>query len=321
MELKETEAKATYSKMIHLVIDADSLIYRAAHAGEKEFNANKIPVEHVLFTEMPLLSMREQQKEIFHSMIGGIVWKIREDLNAKGIDIEEYTLLFTPKKDYCEANELRLNFRYEIVDQYNELHEEDAHHPQYKASRKGMQLPEGIPELFKYALALENIIASDHCEADDVAHKLKVEAPDDVVIACLDKDIYEGTPSGDLGHYNFNRNEWHYTTQEEAHLFFYRQCMTGDSSDGIKGIHRFGPKAAEKTLPEFTDHEDMWDTVVNTFQEKGYTEEYALLMMRLVNLGQLTNDGIALWQPPILSEVIDGPEFYDNQLPVSTEDK
>ena len=97
--------------------------------------------------------------------------------------------------------------------------------------------------------------------------------------------------------------------------------MTGDSSDGIKGIYRFGPKAAEKTLPEFTDHETMWDTVIDTFQDKGYSEEYAILMMRLVNLGQLTNEGIKLWEPPFNYRITDGPEFYDNQLPISTEAK
>ena len=36
MELKETEAKKIYNRNVHLVIDADSLIYRACHAGEKE---------------------------------------------------------------------------------------------------------------------------------------------------------------------------------------------------------------------------------------------------------------------------------------------
>lgn len=299
MELKETEAKRIYSKMIHLVIDADSLIYRACHAGEKEHREAVIPKDHPLFKEMPIASMHEMQKSILHSMIGGIVWKVRNDLNLKGIDVEKYSLVFTPKKHTCDKFGLKVNFRYEIIDDYNKkFAEEGKEHPGYKASRKGMPLPEGIPELFEYVEEFEESVFSDHCEADDVVYQMKVAQPEGVVIACLDKDIYMGTFAGELGHYNYNKNEWIYTTEDEANLFFYRQCMTGDSSDGIKGIFRFGPKAAEKTLPEWTDHEDMWDTVLDTFDQKGYSEEYALLMMRLVNLNQLTTDGkIALWEP------------------------
>ena len=38
MEFKEQEAKPTYSKSILLVIDADSLVYKAAHVGQNEFH-------------------------------------------------------------------------------------------------------------------------------------------------------------------------------------------------------------------------------------------------------------------------------------------
>jgi len=315
MELKETEAKPTYSKTIKLWIDADSLIYRAAHAGEKEHREEEEQFKaHPLFEEMAMGTMFDKQRAILHSMIDGIVWKVRADLNLKGVDIEEYFLVFTPKKKYCDEHGLKINFRYGIIDDYNykaakenlergNLSEDDIFepHPAYKASRKGMPLPEGIPELFDYVGNPDNIpnaVFSDNCEADDVVFREKVEDLDGVVIACLDKDIYMGTPGGELGHYNFNKNEWIYTTTEEANLFFYRQCMTGDSSDGIKGIFRYGPKAAEKDLPEWTNHEDMWKTVLARFIDKGYTEDYAILMMRLVNLNQLTSEGkIELWEP------------------------
>ncbi len=298
MKYEETEAKRIYNKMVTLVIDADSLIYRACHVGEKEALEEAVGKNHPLFTTTLDFTVAEKQRSILHSMINGIVWKVRKDLNYRGIDIEEYKLVFTPKKKYCDANGLKMNFRYEIIDTYNLSVEEGKEHPDYKANRKGMTLPEGISEMFEYVATLENAYFSDHCEADDVVHFEKVNHMDDVVIACLDKDIYMGTPSGDLGHYNFNRNEWIHTSEDEANLFFYRQCMTGDSSDGIKGIHRYGPKTAEKDLPEWTDHEDMWDRVLQKFEEKGYSEDYALLMMRLVNLGQLTSDGkIALWEP------------------------
>lgn len=319
----ETEAKAVYSRFVDVGIDADSLIYRSCHAGEKEYNMNKIPKEHVLFTEYPLMDMHEQQKEIFHSMISSIVMGIREDLNKKGIDVQDVYLIFTPKKSYCESNGLKENFRYEIVHEFNSRFP-DFQHPQYKSGRKGMQLPEGIPEMFEYAMSLDNSIASDHCEADDWLYKWKMFDIEGRVVACLDKDISKGTPSGDIGHFDYNKREWIYTKDHEAMVFFYRQCMMGDSSDTIKGIYRFGEKAAEKLLPDgiglTLSEEEIWEKVLTTFLEKGYPEEYAILMMRLVNLGQLDDNlKLSLWQPPVITELVDGPKFYpeENNLPTA----
>ncbi len=300
MKFNEQEAKKTYEKIIRLVIDADSLIYRAAHAGQKEFIKDQIPKSHILFKELPTGEMLDYQIEILNSMITGIFYKVKTDLNLRGVDVEEYDLLFTPKASYCKAHNMDLNFRYGIIDEYNEEYALADKHPGYKSGRAGMALPDNIPELFEYAGELPQAIFSNGCEADDVAYKMKVDDINGVVIACLDKDIYSGTPSGDLGHYNFNKNEWMVTGQKEASLFFYRQCMAGDSSDTIKGIHRYGPKTAEKDLPEWTTAVDMWDKVVTIFKNKGYSEEYAILMMRLVNLGQLNDDlEVELWLPPI----------------------
>ncbi len=308
MKFEEKEAKPIYSRMVNLVIDADSLIYRACHAGEKEYNNAKIPREHPLFHEMPIAPMEEMQQSIFHSMIGGFIWKIREDLNLQGIDIEDHLLVFTPKKNYCDAHDLKVNFRYEIIDEYNETAPTDEQHPQYKANRTGMKLPEGIPEMFAYVATLDNALFSDHSDA------IKRDAPEDIVIACLDKDIYKGTPSGDLGHFNYNKNEWIYTTEEEAKLFFYQQCLSGDSSDGIKGIYRYGPKTAEKDFPKWTNEEDMWERVMDKFIEKGYSEAYAILMMRLVNLSQLDECGdLVLWTPPVLVADLEIRGTYDEK--------
>ena len=295
MELKETEAKPTYSRTIKLWIDADSLIYRAAHAGEKEHIEEEEQFkEHPLFEEMAMGTMFDKQRTILHSMIDGIVWKVRADLNLKGIDIEEYFLVFTPKKKYCDEHGLKINFRYGIIDDYNEANPKTAQ-PGYKSGRSGMVLPEGIPELFDYVSTLEKAIFSDNCEADDVVCYQKSLDLEGVVICALDKDILYGQDAGDIGHYNFNKNEWVYTTAKEAELNIFRQGLTGDSSDTIKGLFRVGPKGAEKILPEWTA--DMEDIVLATYLEKGYTKEYMQLTMRLVSMNQLTAEGIVLWTP------------------------
>lgn len=294
MEIEETEAKPVFSKKVHVLIDADSLIYRAAHLGEKAQKEVDILPSHPLWKEGLLQPLYKEQQDILHSMVEGILYNMEEGLNQKGMTIVNHNLLFTPKAEYCRENNLLVNFRYELVNKYNEEQGEDV--PGYKASRKGMQLPEGIPELFDHCMNLENKIVSNHSEADDEIVRLKKQDPEKYILAVLDKDIYEGCEGE---HWNYNRNEWVTTTDEEAELFVMRQCMTGDSSDGIKGIYRYGPKAAEKDLPEWLPTEEMWSIVLARFFDKGYTENYAILMMRLVNLNQLNPAGeLELWEPP-----------------------
>jgi len=288
----EQEAKPVYSKKKHVLIDSDSLIYRACHVGEKVCTEAEVAEDHPLFKELAP-DLFTEQKVVLRGMIDGIVNDMETELNTQGATIEAVSLLFTPKKGYCDANGLKLNFRYDLITDFNEEYGEEV--PGYKANRKNMKLPEGIPEMYEHCMVMDNMMVSDHSEADDLIVQMKNSDPDKYVISCIDKDIYEGCPGT---HYNFNKREWIETSKEEAELFYMRQCMTGDSSDGIKGIYRFGPKAAEKLLPEWEPMEDMWVIVVGMFIEKGYTEEYAVLMYRLVSLNQMNSEGvIELWKP------------------------
>ncbi len=292
----EKEAVKTFSKEVHVLIDADSLVYRACHLGEKAQKEVEITEDHPLWKEGLLLPLHEEQQSIFDSMVQSILHNMEYDLNSEGKTITAHSLLFTPKAGYCEANGMKLNFRYNLIDEYNAtLPSEEGTHPGYKASRKGMTLPSGITEMYEWAMLKDNLVVYSEVEADDAIVMLKKSNPELYVIACIDKDIYEGCEGT---HWNYNRNEWAITTQEEAELFYMRQCMTGDSSDGIKGIFRFGPKAAEKALPEWMPMAEMWEVVIDTFTEKGYSEEYALLMYRLVSLNQLRENGdLVLWSP------------------------
>lgn len=295
MEFKEQEAKPTYSKSILLVIDADSLVYKAAHVGQKEIEKNEVPKDHPLFQELaPNLEL--EQRVILRSMIDGIVETVRWELNTKGIDIGEVQLHYTPKSSIQKRLGLKPNFRYALIDEYNKKYEGD--HPGYKSGRKGMALPDGLDELFEFAVTDPRAVIADGCEADDVVAYLKLKDPNNVVIACIDKDIYNGVPSGELDHFNFNKQEWICTTEGEAITNITRQCLTGDSSDSIKGIHRYGPKTAEKDIADFLDAD--WTNVLKIFEEKGYTKEYAVLMMRLVRMDQFNGEEVTLWQPPEL---------------------
>jgi len=305
----EEEAEVGITKSVHLVIDADSLVYQAAHIGRRN-----IEREDSVFGTNNLF---DEQYSVLLSRLADVKDTTAEFLRAKGIDIEKTTLLFTPRAGYRAKHALKPNFRYALVQEYNKeetavydavnAHREEGSKliftplPGYKAGRVGAKRPPNVEALLEKALdELENTIASDGCEADDYAYRMKVDDPENVVIACIDKDILPGTPTGSVGHVNFNRREMVYTSEDEAKRFYYIQCMMGDSSDGIPGIYGCGIVKASKVIPKWKSHEDAWRRTLDKFTKEGYTEEYAVLMMRLVNLSQFDGETVNLWHPPVL---------------------
>ncbi len=302
MDFKETVSAPTYSKSAKLIIDADSLIYRAAHIGEKVCLEADVPKDHPLFNELAP-DLHTEQRVVLKGMIDGITRDVEVELNSKGYSLGDVELHYTPKGTIQKAKGLKPNFRYKVIDDFNEANDTEV--PGYKSGRKNMKLPEGLDELFNFAVEDKRAVLADGCESDDVVCYLKAENVEGVVIAALDKDILNGSYSGTIGHFNFNKREWIYTTAEEAELNIYRQCLTGDASDTIKGINRVGPKGAEKILPEWSD--DMWDKVLAIHLEKGYTEEYAIMTMRLVGMHQYGAMGVTLWQPPLSNIVTETP--------------
>lgn len=63
-------------------------------------------------------------------------------------------------------------------------------------------------------------------------------------ICTVDKDL-DVIPGW---HYNPTKQEVYWVTEEQAKRAFYKQVLTGDTSDNVKGLDRVGPKTAEKLL-------------------------------------------------------------------------
>lgn len=86
----------------------------------------------------------------------------------------------------------------------------------------------------------------------DANYTIGVEADDLVTywaykssnhIACSpDKDVI----NTNLKCYNYNKNEFINNTDEEISYNFWKQMLTGDSSDGILGLPGVGPKTSDK---------------------------------------------------------------------------
>jgi len=110
-------------------------------------------------------------------------------------------------------------------------------------------------------------------EADDVLSILATEYPnwkDKRIIVSIDKD-FKSVPGI---FYDYNREEYHEPTEEEADNFHLLQALMGDLTDGFGGAKGVGPVTAKKWLD---DNGYTWEAVVALYEKKGQTEQEALM--------------------------------------------
>lgn len=156
----------------------------------------------------------------------------------------------------------------------------------YKGNRKS-EKPVHLQALRNRLVDVWGAVVSDGNEADDMMAIRQTELGDDSIIISLDKDLdmVKGW------HYNFVKRNRYYIDAEEGQYKFYTQILTGDKVDNIQGVHRCGPKKAEKILQDCKTELEMWEAVV----EAHGSEDRALEDARL--LWMQTKEG-ELWLPP-----------------------
>ena len=157
----------------------------------------------------------------------------------------------------------KTNFRYDY-----------AVSTEYKGNRKGAEKPKHYSLLREYLSSSWDATVVEGMEADDMLAIRATEEGDDSIIVSLDKDLDQ--VSG--WHYNFVKKNKYYVTESEGLLSFYKQFLTGDVVDNIKGVHGIGPKKAQKLLEDKTEQE-MWETVVEYLGEDRALENGHLLYM------------------------------------------
>lgn len=185
--------------------------------------------------------------------------------------------------------------------------------PSYKAHRTGIyrRKPVGYRTVRQWA---EEQFPSEcwyGLEADDVLGILTTRHEDKAVLWSGDKDLKQ-IPGLHLD----NNGNIHHVSLLEADVYFYRQTLTGDSTDGYPGCPGIGPKTAEKLIPlqGFTEA-SAWRTVTEQYLKKGLSALEALKQARLARIlreSEYTFDEIQLWTPPTIQ--------YDQPITPSTKE-
>ena len=169
-------------------------------------------------------------------------------------------------KDLLKADEVvlalsdRANFRRKLF-------------PDYKSNRRKAVLPIIIKPMKEWMIKELDAQLWANIEADDILSILATERPnrlDKRVIVSIDKD-FKGVPGI---FYDYNKEEYHEPTEQEADNFHLIQTLMGDSTDGFSGVKRVGPVAAQRWLDE---HGYTWESVVALYEKKGQTEQDALM--------------------------------------------
>ena len=129
----------------------------------------------------------------------------------------------------------------------------------YKDNRDGSYVPEYLQDVRDWMQENYKCKLLPNLEADDI---LGIYASKGTHISVtIDKDL-----KGVHGwHYNPNKDkEIRYVSKEEAYEFFCKQWMMGDSTDGIPGLWKIGPKKAEKFLSEW-DKDDWEQNIIDLY--------------------------------------------------------
>ena len=128
-------------------------------------------------------------------------------------------------------------------------------------------------------------------EADDV---MGIKSNSTTMIISDDKDM-KTIPTKI---YRPMSNEFLDISQQEADKNFLTQALTGDSTDGYKGLSGVGIKKAEAILGS----RPHWGAVEDAYLKAGYTKEEALTQARLARILRSSDwdydkEEVKLWTP------------------------
>lgn len=182
--------------------------------------------------------------------------------------------------------------------------------PEYKENRSGVPKPDCLKEAIEYLLEL-GALTEPNLEADDIIGRYKSSMR--AVCVTIDKDLgqvpgFSWVPPTDS---NPASEEIIYTDLAAADRFFYRQWITGDSTDNIGGIWKMGPKKADALLNSVrpANYAALVLSLYETKKDKtgsAYTLDYAVKMAKAV---RILRDGEGVdWDP--LSLLDDNSQTY-----------
>lgn len=267
---------------MHFLIDADSLIYKAGCSNERHM--------YVVLDGVNVVADFKYKKDAVDFKDDDELLSIeyyKEALPIKGAYSNIFRLMSTiVSHPRCKTFDVFIsgdtNFRYGID-------------PSYKSNRSVAGRPLQEKEIREYLIKHWGAIVVDNIEVDDEVSIRCVEDPLNSVIVTIDKDL-DNTAGW---HYNYDKELTYYVDEETANLNFYRQLLSGDPTDSIKGCPRIGKVRAAELLPLAMRPDLLLRKVYKVYSDAGLSYEYLVQQGQL--LWMLRERGV-MWQPPLTEE-------------------
>jgi len=304
--------------MKHVWLDGDVLVYRAGYAAEhtfrrisytfegttvsRRFDSKKAALEFLDEVGLDPTSVKwdvEVETEHEDNAIFNARSMIRNICKQAGTDETNLTVCLSGPS----------NFRNGI-----------AVTAGYKENRDPTKKPVHAAAIKAMLRRCYNTLTSENEEADDVMayrhYALYRMDTDSSVLATIDKDL-NMIPGW---HLNFGQTdaEGRYNMYEvhptEARRFFWKQMLTGDATDNIKGVRGIGPVTADKILAAAPTETEL-ELMVWAYYHDAFGTSAAARLLENGRLLWIRRYPDEWWQiPPTLQEKIDalyhktGPE-------------
>lgn len=164
-------------------------------------------------------------------------------------------------------------------------------HPEYKSARRKIRKPIGYAYMMDWCRDNYRTCTLPSLEADDV---MGIKSAEMTIIISDDKDM-KTIPTRV---YRPSTGETLNISRQEADKNFLTQALTGDSTDGYKGLSGVGIKKAEAILG-MRPH---WGAVEDAYVKAGYTKQEALTQARLARILRAEDwddkkQKVKLWKP------------------------
>ena len=162
----------------------------------------------------------------------------------------------------------------------------------YKANRKGSELPNILKQLHNYVTDKYDGVKTCGVETDDLVarywkHLSQEKGRDNVIILALDKD-YMQLPAL-IYNYHYNHQCMYDVTEVEALNNFYTQMIVGDTIDNVNYCKGYGKKYANKLLKDCVTHYQFTKKVYELFR-KIYKQKARLKYIQCYNLLRLRTE-------------------------------
>jgi DNA polymerase-1 len=228
---------------------------------------------------------------------GDDLWTLHSELGEAKVMFDDAIAslkaeLQTPNILICLSDDR--NFRKEI-------------YPEYKSKRKLTRKPVAYHALKCWVQEEYPWLIYPRCEADDVMGIVASKPKANCIIVSDDKDM-QTIPSK-----LYRKGEVVTVSEHEADLYFFKQTLTGDVTDGYPGCPGIGDKSADKLLAKAVEqgtpwadakqlNEIIWKAIVEAYQKQELDENYCLTQARCARILRYTDfdldkKEIKLWTP------------------------